>query len=281
MLLGSVEFWLRRAGAARVLRSRGETPTEIALPRPRRSREWLTVAPVECNGQVQAFRLYRQERRRCMHRWMIGRHRWPLSFAAGVAAIGCYVAFTAAAYLFYPGPFGPAANWLSDLGSSALNPTGALAYNLGASLTGVALIGFFWGFASWSEGAPRLLRNRILAVRILGIIGAATTVATALVPESLNADVHGWISMWNVEVLDTAAVLSGLFLYRHPAFWRPVAAWAVLTEAAAVLFGFVLHTYWMEWVLIGLTLGYVGLMALNLRAVSARRLHTGGTVIER
>lgn len=197
---------------------------------------------------------------------MNGRHRWPLSSVAGIAAIGCYLGFTIAAQMLYPGPFGPADNWLSDLGSSTLNPGGALVYNVGVSLTGVALIGFFWGFADWAEGASRRMRNRLTAVRILGVIGGATTVATAILPESLNADMHGWISMWNIEILATAAVLSGLFLYRHPAFWRPIAVWALLSGAAAVLFGFVLHTPPMEWVLIGLILGYVGLMALNLWA---------------
>lgn len=207
---------------------------------------------------------------------MNGAHRWPLGFAAGLAAIGCYVVFTAAAYLLDTGPFGPADNWLSDLGSSTPNPTGALVYNVGVSLTGVALIGFFWGFADWANGASRRTRNRLDAVRILGVIGGLTTIATALVSESMNADLHGWISMWNVEILAPAALLSGVFLYRHPAFWRPIAAWAVVTEAAAVLFGFVLHTPPMEWVLIGLILGSVGLMALNLRlAHRPRELASG------
>jgi fluoride ion exporter CrcB/FEX len=207
---------------------------------------------------------------------MNGTHRWPLGFAAGLAAIGCYLGFTAAALLLYPRPFGPADNWLSDLGSSTLNPGGALVYNVGVSLTGVALVGFFWGFADWAERSSRRMRSQLDAVRILGVIGGLTTIATALVSESLNADLHGWISMWNVEMLATAAVLSGVFLYRHPAFWRPIAAWALLTEAAAVLFGFVLHTPPMEWVLIGLILGYVGLMTLNLRlAHQSRDLASG------
>ena len=40
--------WLRRAGAGRVLRSRGETSSDISLPHPSRSREWLKVALLEC-----------------------------------------------------------------------------------------------------------------------------------------------------------------------------------------------------------------------------------------
>jgi hypothetical protein len=44
----SVSSWLRRAGAGRVLKTLGEASTKISLPHPSRSREWLTVALVEC-----------------------------------------------------------------------------------------------------------------------------------------------------------------------------------------------------------------------------------------
>lgn len=44
----SVTSWLRRAGAGRVLNRLGAAGTEILLPHPVRSREWLKVALVEC-----------------------------------------------------------------------------------------------------------------------------------------------------------------------------------------------------------------------------------------
>ena len=44
----AVSEWLRRAGAGRVLNSRGTTAQQINLPRPSRSREWFTFALVEC-----------------------------------------------------------------------------------------------------------------------------------------------------------------------------------------------------------------------------------------
>ena len=194
--------------------------------------------------------------------------RWrSLSFWAGSAAIASYLIATSTAIVLYPGRFGPADNWLSDLGNTALNPSGAAVYNVGVVLTGLGLVGFFWGLGQWVEGAPPSLRRRLAAVRAMGVIGGLTTVATAVVSESVDADLHGWISMWNVELLGTAALLSAVFLHRHPAYWRPIAAWAVLTEAAAVLFGFAFHTYPMEWVAIGLVLGFVALMALNMLAL--------------
>jgi hypothetical protein len=45
----SVSSWLRRTGAGRVLNRLGTTTHEIALPHPGRSREWLTVALLECS----------------------------------------------------------------------------------------------------------------------------------------------------------------------------------------------------------------------------------------
>jgi hypothetical protein len=41
-------MWLRRAGAGRVLKTRGVAATEIVLARPVRSREWLNLALLRC-----------------------------------------------------------------------------------------------------------------------------------------------------------------------------------------------------------------------------------------
>jgi hypothetical protein len=44
----SADEWLRRAGAGRVLNRLGATEHTISLRHPKRSREWLAVAIVEC-----------------------------------------------------------------------------------------------------------------------------------------------------------------------------------------------------------------------------------------
>jgi len=48
--LESVTEWLRRAGASRLLQTRGESATELSLPHSSRSRAWLKLAPLECQG---------------------------------------------------------------------------------------------------------------------------------------------------------------------------------------------------------------------------------------
>jgi hypothetical protein len=46
----SASGWLRRAGASRLLQTRHEVTTELLLLRPRRSRAWLKLAQLECQG---------------------------------------------------------------------------------------------------------------------------------------------------------------------------------------------------------------------------------------
>lgn len=197
-----------------------------------------------------------------------GVHRLPLAFVGGIGGIVAYLVCTFAAYLLYPGSFGPLDNWLSDLGSANLNPTGALLYNAGVVLTGIALAAFFFGQREWGRIASPSVRRRMTAVQIIGYTAAATTVATGLVSESVDADLHGVLSMTQIETLGSALALTGLFLYRQRGFWRPIAWLALATEIAALAFGFVVHTFPMEWIAISLVLADVGLMALNTWSAS-------------
>jgi hypothetical protein len=188
-----------------------------------------------------------------------------VTFVGGIVAVVTYLACTLIAYLMFPGPFGPVGNWLSDLGNADLNPSGALIYNVGVALTGVALLGFFGGLGRWSAHEGPRMRRRVDAVRVLGFVAAITTVGTALISESVNADIHGIVSMTNIEFLAAAAALSGLVLYRRPGFWRLIAVVALTSELVALAFGFLIHTFLMEWLAVGLVLLYVFLLALNDR----------------
>lgn len=129
----------------------------------------------------------------------------PLTFVGGIVAVVAYLGCTLVSYLRFPGPFGPLDNWLSDLGNAELNPSGALVYNVGVTLTGVALLAFFGGLQRWSRQAEPRTRRRIQAVQVIGYVAAITTVGTALIRENVNMDVHGIVSMTNIEFLAAAA----------------------------------------------------------------------------
>jgi hypothetical protein len=68
---------------------------------------------------------------------------------AGVLVILFYCAFTLTSIAFFPRPVSPLNDWLSDLGNSSYNPQGAIFYNVGCVLTGLALFPFFAGFYCW------------------------------------------------------------------------------------------------------------------------------------
>jgi len=63
----------------------------------------------------------------------------PIGSFAGIAVIVLYCVFTFSSWALYPTAYSPVTNWLSDLGNSTNNPHGAILYNLGCILTGIAL----------------------------------------------------------------------------------------------------------------------------------------------
>ena len=81
--------------------------------------------------------------------------------------------------------------------------------------------------------------------------------------------------MTNIQFLAATAALSGLVLYPHQGFWRLITVVALASKITALAFGFLLHTFWMEWLAIGLVLLYVGLMALNTGGVAKATAQTG------
>jgi len=65
--------------------------------------------------------------------------KWPINSVAGAAVIVLYCVLTSSSWALLPTTYNPITNWLSDLGNSSYNPTGAIFYNLGCILTGIAL----------------------------------------------------------------------------------------------------------------------------------------------
>jgi hypothetical membrane protein len=71
-----------------------------------------------------------------------------VSSVASLLVLLSYAVFALLALARYPLPYSALTNWLSDLDSVALNPGGAIFYNLGLVLTAVLLAVFFVGLAS-------------------------------------------------------------------------------------------------------------------------------------
>jgi hypothetical membrane protein len=75
--------------------------------------------------------------------------------SASIAAIIIYVTLALIAFLKYPLPYSPLTNWLSDLGNPISNPSGAIFYRLGCTLSGLVLALFYLKLGIWNTGSKR------------------------------------------------------------------------------------------------------------------------------
>jgi hypothetical membrane protein len=188
--------------------------------------------------------------------------KWSISSVAGAAVIVLYCVFTFSSWALFPTTYNPITNWLSDLGNSSYNPRGAIFYNLGGILTGIALFPFFIGFYKWHTKETW----RKISIMITQAVGCAA--AFALIMIGVFSEDSGWLhSLWsevffllNMIVL----VLAGASLYTHPRYIKEVGFYGFIVAAINLFFLFGSNTPILEWFTVFTALGYVGLLAYNM-----------------
>jgi hypothetical membrane protein len=187
--------------------------------------------------------------------------KWPISSLSGVAVIVLYCVFTFSSWGLYPTSYNPVTNWLSDLGNSTSNPSGAILYNLGCILTGLALFPFFFGIYKWYN-RQRWRKTALMITQAIGCAAAFSLVMIGVFSEDAG-DLHVlWSNiffMLNFAVL----ILMSVSLVTHPRCIKAISGYALVV--AAIDLGFVLSssTPILEWFTVFTALGYVGLLAYN------------------
>jgi hypothetical membrane protein len=185
----------------------------------------------------------------------------PIGSLAGGAVIVLYCAFTFASWALYPKAYGPVTNWLSDLGNSAYNPRGAILYNLGCILTGIALFPFFVGLHEWYKDEKRF-RAGLIVTQAVGCVTAFSLIMIGVFSED-----SGWLhSLWSrvFFALNLVVLIQlGSFLFTHPRYRRTIAYYGFIVAAIDVTFIF-LDIPLLEWFTVFTALGYVGLRAYNM-----------------
>jgi hypothetical membrane protein len=199
-----------------------------------------------------------------------------LAFAAGVAAIGLYLACSTAAWWFYPRPFSPLRNWLSDLGNSLRNPRGALFYNVGCALTAAALFLFVLGLSRWRSGR-RLRDGLIAAAQVAGIVSAFSLLMVGVYSQDL-ARQHLFYSNSFFSSFPVFMVLHSTALTGHPRSGRSLG----ILGFVVVVVGLGFHWLFpvsrpLEWVTEAGFLLFVGLVAWNTQRVVAPKLAATGS----
>jgi hypothetical membrane protein len=188
--------------------------------------------------------------------------KWPISSFAGIAVIVIYCVFTFSSWALYPTAYNPVANWLSDLGNSTNNPNGAILYNLGCILTGIALFPFFVGLYKWYT-EEKHKRTSIVVTQIVGCLAAFSLIMIGVFSED-----SGWLhSLWSqVFFLLNLAVLFavGIALFTHPRYIRAIAYYGFIVAAINLMLIFIPGLPLLEWFTVFTALGYVSLLSYNM-----------------
>jgi hypothetical membrane protein len=188
--------------------------------------------------------------------------RWPASSIAGIVVIVLYCVFTFTSFALFPGAYNPTTNWLSDLGNSSLNPEGAIYYDLGCILTGIALFPFFIGLYKWYT--EENWRNAsIVSTQVVGSLAAFSLVMIGVFSEDYAWAHNLWSQVFfilNFLVL----IMLGISLFTHPSYIKPIGYYGFIVAIINLLFVLFSDRPILEWFTVFSALGYVGLLAYNM-----------------
>jgi hypothetical membrane protein len=188
--------------------------------------------------------------------------KWQISTVSGVAVIVLYCVFTFSSWALYPTPYSPVNNWLSDLGNSTANPNGAILYNLGCILTGIALFPFFIGLCKWYT-TEKWRKATLITSQAVGCAVAFALIMIGVFSEDAGSMHVLWSDIFfllNLIVL----ILSGASLITHPRCIKAIPAYGFLVAIVNLAFIFVSSTPILEWFTVFSALAYVGALAYNI-----------------
>jgi hypothetical membrane protein len=182
--------------------------------------------------------------------------RYPISYVSAILASTSYLVFSGLAYIQYPPPYSPSANWLSDLGDQTVNVLGARFYNTGIILTASFLIVWFLGLSQWRIQSPSPQNWLLLITKIAGTMGCLSLIMSAVYPINLYQQ-HSFWSRAHFMMVAMGFGFSVASLRYHPRFPRLLlylGTTAAVSPLFALAFG---NLYFLEWVTVGLFLAYV------------------------
>ena len=191
-----------------------------------------------------------------------------LSFIAGSSAIIIYIVFALISFSQFQEVISPAQNWLSDLGSTHLNPDGAIFYNIGIILTGLCLIVFFIGLRVWAIAGNKAQKIQLMLTQGFGVAGSAAMGMSSIFPIT-SGTTHSFWSAALYILLGTAFALSLAALRYHAQLPRWVLAAGLVVVIVNFTWCVVLNIFPLEWLTVALFLAYVGVLSVETRRTFA------------
>ena len=188
--------------------------------------------------------------------------KWPISSFAGIAVIVLYCVFTFSSWALYPTAYSPVTNWLSDLGNSTYNPNGAILYNAGCILTGIALFLFFIGLYKWYADEKRF-RTPLLVAQAVGCMTAFSLIMIGVFSEDSGWPHHLWSQVFFILNL-TILIQIGSILFTHPRYIRAISYYGYVVAAINLMLLLLPNMPLLEWFTVFTALGYVSLLSYNM-----------------
>jgi hypothetical membrane protein len=189
--------------------------------------------------------------------WMI--HTGVIS---GVFVICLYCMFTFTSYALFPIHFIIGTRWLSDLGNSSFNPSGAILYNIGCITTGIALVPFFYCLWVFHETAAWKKALLILG-QAAGFIDAFSLIMIGIFSEN-----YGYLHIfWSVIFFGTnvaVLIIMSISLLFSTKFMKWIVVYGFAVAAVNVVYFLGTAAPVMEWITVFTGLGLVGLITANL-----------------
>jgi hypothetical membrane protein len=180
---------------------------------------------------------------------------------AGILVILFYCAFTFTSIVLFPRPVSPMSDWLSDLGNSSYNPQGAIFYNVGCVLTGLALFPFFAGFYYWYTD-EKWRKSLVMITQAVGFIAAFALMMIGVFSENAGAIHHLWSLAFFVSNL-FVLILANVSLMTHRKFIRPIGYYVLIVAVINLLLVGLAYTSILEWFTVFTALGYVAFLSYN------------------
>jgi hypothetical membrane protein len=188
--------------------------------------------------------------------------KWPISCIGGLGVIVLYCLFTFISALPYPPPYGPATNWLSDLGSWSGNPRGAIFYNVGCVVTGLALFPFYIGLYIWYDS--HIGRRILLSIgQVFGLCAAFSLMMIGVFSADSGAPHLFWsAAFFTLNFIVMLLVITSLIT--HPKFMKPIGVYGYVVTVASLLFDFSVGGPLVEWFTVFTSLSFAGLLVFNM-----------------
>ncbi len=193
--------------------------------------------------------------------------KWPISCVGGLAVIVLYCIFTFISAVLYPSPYGPATNWLSDLGSWSGNPGGAVFYNVGCVVTGLALFPFYIGLYVWYD--TKIWRRILLtAGQVLGLGSGFSLIMIGVFSADSGAPHLFWsAAFFTLNFIVVLLVVTSIMT--HPKFMKPIGVYGYLVTLASLIFDFTVGGPLVEWFTVFSALGFAGLLVIDMLRMSS------------